>query len=283
MALLKEQLIFYPKEECAEPFIKLNGVGNTNEAGKFVSGPSKIGPMVETLNKNIKRIKNSKDFYYIWINEVLPNVIKGDPRYNDVFDYILSLMQKFKKDCDNEIDDLELYKYFLFLSIHATMMGVEVENALEEKTNKLGLYIVKHSNSYEDSNLGIDLIFFNPNDLKPMFLLQIKPISFISNNKNEGVRNTRRDYFYEIERAEKEYKVPVYFAFYKDVDKTYNPNNVEWVVNTRTGKKRPSLNFFKLEELCFRRSGKIGPIFDKDGPQYIWQFPTSKEMIFNNN
>lgn len=282
MALLKEQLIFYPKEECIEPFVKLNSVGNTNEAGRYVSGQSKIGPMVETLNKNLKRIKTPEDYYNIWITEVLPNVIKGDPRYCDVFDYIYSLMQKFKKDCDNDIDDLDLYKYFLFLSIHATMMGVEVENALEKKINELGKYIVKHSNAYEDSNLGIDLIFFDHDNSNPLFLLQIKPISFISSNKNEGVRNTRRDYFYEVKRAEKEYKIPVYFAFYKDIDKTYNPNNVVWVENTQTGKDRPSPNFFKLDELCFRKSGKIGPIFNTE-PQYIWQFPTTKDLMFNIN
>ena len=282
MGLLKEEIIFLSKEECAEPFIRLNGVGNTNEAGKDVSGPSKIGPMVETLNKNAKKIKTAEDFFNIWVNEVLPEKIKGDPRYDDVFDYILSLVKKLKSLCDNDISEQELYRYFLFLSIHATMMGVEVENVLEEKINKSGRYIVKHSNAYEDSNLGIDLIFFDPNEFNPLFLLQIKPISFISNNKNTGTLSTRRDYFNEISRAEKEYGVPVYFAFYKDVERTYNPNNVVWVENTQTGKGRPSPNFFKLEELCFRRSGKIGPIF-KEGSQYIWQFPTTKELIFNNN
>ncbi len=278
MNLLKEDLKFYAKEECAEIFVKLNGVGNTNEAGKSISGPSKIGPMVETLNKNIKRIKNPEDFYNIWINEILPEIIKGDPRYKDVFDYILDLIEKFKNICDNKISDIELYKYFLFLSIYATLMGVEVENVLANKINKSGKYIVKHSNSYEDSNLGIDLLFFDVNALKPIFLLQVKPISFISSNKNTGVLSTRRDYFYEIERAEKEYGIPVYFAFYKDVDRTYNPNNVEWVINTKTGKGRPSENFFKLEELCFKKSGKIGPIGDK--PQFIWEYPLSKELLF---
>lgn len=277
MGLLKEQVKFYTKEECTEPFVKLNSVGNTNEAGINISGPSKIGPMVDTLNKNIKRIKNSEDFYNIWINEVLPDKIKGDPRYSDVFDYIVYLIKVFKSKCDNDIHDIELYKYFLFLSIHATTMGVEVENILEEKINKSGKYIVKHSNSYEDANLGIDLIFFNPEDLSPSFLLQIKPISFISNNKNTGTLATRRNYFYEIDRAEKEYNVPVYFSFYKDVERTYNPNNVEWVVNSKTGEGRPSPNCFKLDELCFKKSGKIGPIGDK--PQYIWQYPTSKEFI----
>ena len=277
MSLLKEEVKFYPIEECIEPFVKLNGIGNTNDAGRDISGPSKIGPMVETLNKNLKRIKNSEDFYTIWINEVLTDKIEGDPRFKDVFDYILYLIEKFKNTCDTDIPDIELYKYFLFLSIHATMMGVEVENILEEKINKLGKYIVKHSNSYEDSNLGIDLIFFNPDDLNPSFLLQIKPISFISNNKNTGTLITRKNYFNEIAKAEKEYNVPVYFAFYKDVDRTYNPNNVEWVINNKTSEGRPSCHCFKLEELCFRKSGKIGPIGSK--PQYIWEYPLSKEFI----
>jgi hypothetical protein len=278
MGLLKEEIKFYAKDECAKPFIKLNKVGNTNEAGKYVSGPSKIGPMVETLNKNSKRIKTAEDFYNIWINEILTEKIKGDPRYNDVFDYILSFIKKFKEDCNADISDIDLYKYFLFLAIHATMMGVEVENVLEAKINKSGKFIVKHSNAYEDSNLGIDLIFFSPDDFKPLFLLQIKPISFVRNNQNDGVKSTRRDYFNEILRAEKEYGVPVYFAFYKEIEKTYNPNNVVWVENTQTGKNYPSPNFFKLSELCFRKSGKIGPIFEKE-PQYIWQFPTTEELI----
>ena len=278
MSLLIEDIKFYPKEECIEPFVRLNKVCNTNDAGKNISGPGKIGPMVETLINNKKRIKNSKDFYDIWVNEVLPNIIKGDPRYKNVPEYIKYLIDKFKNDCDNDIPEKDLYKYFLFLSIFATCMGVEVENIFADKINKEGKYVVVHSNSYEDANLGIDLLFFDQQTNNILFLIQLKPVSFISSNQNSGTLSTRRDYFYEIAKAEKEYNVPVYFIFYKDTSHTYDPNNVEWVINNKTSEGRPSCHCFKLEELCFRKSGKIGPIGEK--PQYIWEYPTSKELLF---
>ena len=157
-------------------------------------------------------------------------------------------------------------------------MGVDVENIFAIKINKSGRYIVVHSNSYEDSNLGIDLLFFDPKTKKLLFLIQVKPISFVSNNKTSGTLSTRRDYFYEIYRAEKEYNVPVYFVFYKDVNRNYDPNNVEWVINTKTSEGRPSPHCFKLDELCFRKSGKIGPIGGK--PHFIWEYPLSKELLF---
>lgn len=260
MELLLEDIKFLSKDECKEPFIRLNSVGNTNDAGRGVSNQGRIGPMMDTLFKYSDKIHNQEEFYNFWITNIIPDLIRNNPKYSKSEEYIFDLVKEFKNRCNTKgIDEHDLYKYFLFLAIHSTFFGKEVEDSFAEAANSSGKYIVIHSNAYEDANLGIDLIHLDPVTKKPLFLTQVKPDTFISNNTNTGVIPTRKNYFFEISKAEKQYGVPVYFIFYKKTSKNYDPKEIEWYVNYNAKDKNyPNIHCFTLKELCRPNGYMIG-------------------------
>lgn len=134
----------------------------------------------------------------------------------------------WRNDCGNP-PEMGLNTFFDAVVLHViieTFMGKEKEFEARRMLEECG-FVTEDATDNEDTEMNIDFKVYKDGELK--YLMQVKPVSFITSNNND-TRDDRMEAFRKHECGHKKYpNIPYYYL-------VYDASNGLWIINKEKGR-----------------------------------------------
>lgn len=182
-----------------------------------------------------------EDFYLKYLESGEKDVGNDLKERGRTADEIEDIAVKWRNDCQEQVIPLETFFYGVIVHVIVeTFQGQKHENDVVNQLEKSGFKVL-HGDYNEDALMNIDLKVYEKGESSPKFLLQIKPIRFITSYRGDVILD-KLNAFKKNALALQKY--PNSKMFYL----VYDNSTDNWIINIK--KNRCAFEYDELVDMA---------------------------------